>query len=309
MFATHGYIPFAQHILANPLTQILRVAALICVACLLPPMQARNGATATIPASAPAATAPARQAQASPADIHAIASPIPVGTILPVRLNTSLSSSKSKPGEPLSATIMQDVPLPSGAKLRRGTRVLGHVVAVSPSIGSAPATISLQFDKLSLGKHSGAPQTAPITTDLRAIAGFMAILEAQTPAEGPGESDVFAWLTTVQIGGDVVYGEGGPVTKGDDPSHAVGKSVPYGVLSEINARPGTACRGPIAGNNAPQALWVFSSDACGVYGIANVSVSHAGRSQPVGLVVLSSTHDAVKIPSGAGLLLRVNPET
>lgn len=166
----------------------------------------------------------------------------------------------------------------------------------------APARISVQFDKL-VAWH----QTISITTNLRAIAGFMRIIEAQTPPIGPGESDVFRWLTTVQVGGDVVYGEGGQVTSGENANEVVGKAVNGGVLSEVRAKEGTKCRGAIAGNDRPQALWVFSSDACGTYGLEHVSIAHAGRTAPIGVIVLVSTGGSgtLKVPSGAGMLLRV----
>jgi hypothetical protein len=226
---------------------------------------------------------------------------IPPGTILPVRLNATLSSSRSKPGQIVTARIMQDVPLPAGAKIREGSKVLGHIVEVSAAKSGTHARISLQFDSV-----VAAHRTIPVTTNLRAIAGFVEVLEAQTPTVGPGESDVFRWLTTVQVGGDVVYGDGGPVTSGRDASHVVGKSVGGGVLGEVIAKEGTKCRGAINGNESPQALWVFSADACGVYGIAHVEIAHAGRSEPVGVIVLSSDTNSVKIAGGAGLLLRVD---
>jgi hypothetical protein len=226
---------------------------------------------------------------------------IPPGTILPVRLNSSLSSSKNKPGQIISATIMQDVPLPDGAKVRRGSKVRGHIVAVSAASTSSPANISLQFDTLLV---SG--QTIPIVTNLRALAGFVEVLEAQTPVTAPGESDVYRWLTTVQIGGDVVYGEEGPVASHNDSSKIIGKSVPYGVLAPVVAMEGTECRGAIDGKDSPQALWVFSSDACGVYGIQHLEITHAGRSDPAGVITLSSNKNNVSVHSGAGMLLRVD---
>ena len=182
---------------------------------------------------------------------------VPPGTIFPVRLNSSLSSSKSKANQVIRARIMQDVPLPGGAKITEGSQVLGTIVQVAAARSGSPAEISLRFDKLRTAHRS-----FPITTNLRAVAGFMEILNAQTPPIGPGESDVYRWLTTVQVGGDVVYGDGGIVTTGDDSSHVVGKSVGGGVLGQISAKEGTKCRGPLFGNDSPQALWVFSSDAC-----------------------------------------------
>jgi hypothetical protein len=195
---------------------------------------------------------------------------------------------------------MQDVPLAGGAKIPEGSQVLGYIVEVDTRKGGSPARISLRFDKVRTAR-----QTIPIITNLRAIAGFMEILSAQTPPIGAGESDVYRWLDTVQVGGDVVYGEGGIVTKGDG-SHVVGKSVGGGgVLGQVSAKEGTKCRGPLYGNNSPQALWVFSSDACGTYGLAHLEISHAGRSEPVGLIVFRSDAKELTIHSGTGMLLRV----
>src|SRR5580700_5046383 len=226
---------------------------------------------------------------------------IPPGTILPVRLNRAISSAKSRPGQVITARIMQDVPLSRGVRIRAGTKVIGHIVERIPASAGARASISLEFDKL-VSSH----ETTFITTNLRAIAGFMQIMEAQIPPIGPGESDVYRWLTTVQVGGDVVYGEGGPVTTGDNPNQIVGKHVNGGVLGQVRAKQGRNCRGAIDGNDRPQALWVFSSDACGTYGLQNISIAHAGRSDPIGVIVLSSDSGNFKIAGGAGLLLRVN---
>jgi hypothetical protein len=226
---------------------------------------------------------------------------IPSGTILPVRLNSTISSTKSRSGQLISARIMQDVPLSQGARIREGAKVIGHIVEVTPASAAAQARISLQFDTL-----ISSNQTFSITTNLRAIAGFMRIIEAQTPPIGPGESDVFRWLTTVQVGGDVVYGEGGPVTTGENPNEVVGKAVAGGVLSRVRAKEGTKCRGAIDGNDSAQALWVFSSDACGTYGLEQIRVVHAGRTDPTGVIVLASDSGNLKIPGGAGMLLRVN---
>jgi hypothetical protein len=225
---------------------------------------------------------------------------VPSGTILPIRLNSTISSAKSKPGQVITARIMQDVPLPSGVLIRAGSKVVGHIVEVTPATAAAPARISFQFDKL-VSSH----QTISVTTNLRAAAGFMEILSAQTPRSGPGESDVFDWLTTIQVGGDVVYGVGGPVAAAENANQIVGKAVSGGVLAQVRAKEGTNCRGPVDGNNSPQALWVFSSDACGPYGLNHVSIADAGRTGPTGVIVLASNNGNLKIPGGTGMLLRV----
>jgi hypothetical protein len=226
---------------------------------------------------------------------------IPAGTVLPVRLNGTISSGKSKAGQVITGRIMQDVPLAGGAKIPAGSKVVGHIVEKVAGSAGTPGHVSLQFDKVVT-----AHQTIPITADLRAMAGFMRVAEAQVPLSGTGETEVYRWLTTVQIGGDVVYGEGGPVTSGENPNEIVGKKVNDGVLGHVRAKQGSKCRGELDGNSGPQALWVFSGDACGTYGMEHVHIAHAGRSEPLGLIVLASEDGDLKIASGAGLLLRVN---
>ena len=73
---------------------------------------------------------------------------IPVGTILPVVLRSSLSFDKCMPGQILRGKIAQDVPLPNGSKIRKGSNVEGHVVEVSPATAGTGSKVSVQFDKV-----------------------------------------------------------------------------------------------------------------------------------------------------------------
>ncbi len=230
------------------------------------------------------------------ADTNANQLAIPPGTILPIRLG-ALSSEKSKPGTRIKARIMQDVPLGNASKLHAGSTVLGRIVDVIPAASGNKATLTLKFDIILQGKTS-----IPVLTNLRALASTLEVQFAQTPTTGPGESDVYDWLPTVQVGGEVVYGKGGEVTNGD---RVVGRSVYDGVLAQANANEGTKCRGPVEGNDRPQAFWVFSSDACGTYGFPCLTISHSGRTDPRGEIVLVSERGPVKIRSGSGMLLRV----
>ncbi len=226
---------------------------------------------------------------------------IPAGTILPVRLRNTISSDKSKTGQAIFGRIAQDVPLPNGLKIRAGSKAEGHIVEVVPAGTASGPKISIRFDKIHL--HG---ETIPVTTDLRAIAGFMTVQEASVPVEAPTEGTPYTWLDTTQIGGDSVYGMDGPVMSAKDSSDIVGKSINDGVLGRVNAKEGTKCRGAIDGNNNPQALWVFSSDACGTYGMEHVKIAHAGRTDPVGTISLVSDRSKLKIPGATGMLLRVD---
>ena len=87
----------------------------------------------------------------------------------------------------------------------------------------------------------------------------------------------------------------------------VGKPVTgtTGVLVKMAANPGSPCEGDIDEHQGPQALWVFSSDACGVYGLDDMMIAHAGRTKPIGIIELGSKNGQVRVPGGSGMLLRV----
>jgi hypothetical protein len=168
---------------------------------------------------------------------------------------------------------------------------------IAPGAEGAMARISFTFDHLAVSK-----QIIPITTNLRAIASFVEVESAQIPESGPDRGTPQDAWSTVQVGGDVVYRGGGPVMEG---SRVVGTPAYDGVLSRVSSRSGTKCHGAIDANQQPQALWIFSSNACGTYGFSHIAVVHAGRSNPVGEIVLTSDRASLNIGSGSGMLLRV----
>jgi hypothetical protein len=220
---------------------------------------------------------------------------IPRGTVLPVELNSSLSS-KMKPGAKVTGRIMQKVPLGDGQSISRGAKVIGHVVAARAASDGTPGQVTLRFDRLVTSRRN-----FPIITDLRAIAGFMAVNEAQIPPGGPDRATPEVDWTTQQIGGDIVYRGGGAVTEG---FRTVGEPVNNGVLVHVRGN-SAKCRAGIYGNNNRQALWVFSADACGAYGLPGLVVVHAGRSSPVGDIIVAAQKGKLELPGGAGMLLRV----
>jgi hypothetical protein len=142
-----------------------------------------------------------------------------------------------------------------------------------------------------------------IVTDMRALASLMEVEFAQIPETSLGFGTPYVWATTHQIGGDVKYGVGGPVT--DSSSRTVGEGVFDGVLVHVRAQAGTKCRGALDEEDRLQALWLFSADACGVYGIDGVTIAHAGRTEPVGEIVLAAESGDIKVRGGSGMLLRV----
>jgi hypothetical protein len=220
---------------------------------------------------------------------------IPVGTILPVSLNSALRSDKSGSGSTVIATIMQDVPLGMGETLRKGSKVTGHVVdAITPGKGSDTSRISFQFDQVRFGN-----QVIPITTNLRAVASRSAVRAATPQLTSSEYAD-----NTIEIGGDQIsYGEDGPVMVG---SQVVGKYTSQGVLAAVDQNSGAPYGGTVDHNARPQAFWLFSGNARGAYGFGDLTILHLGRTEPLGEVTLASNRKAVKVDKGSAMLLRVD---
>ena len=220
---------------------------------------------------------------------------IPSGTILPIQLNTTVRSDKARPGKVVTGRVMQDVPLPGRKRFRAGAKVVGHVISARAATRTNPGQIILRFDSVTSGKRRTA-----VTTDLRALASIMDVSEAQVPETGPDRgTPPYIW-TTDQIGGQLNYHDNSVITEG---GQIVGHSTPNGALVHVSAT--SKCRGIVAGNDALQPLWVFSSNACGLYGYGNVALSHSGRTNPVGQITLDGTKGNVELHSGSGMLLRV----
>ena len=227
-----------------------------------------------------------------------MAQEIPAGTVIPVMLKTTLDARKATVGQKIEARVMQDVPLPSQARIRTGATLIGHVVVVTRAGATSGSRIVVSFDRL---VTDGAD--IPVTTSLRSLASMMEVFEAQLPTNaiddyGTTPAD---WVT-VQIGGDAVFrGDGTVMTDGT----VVGKSTIGGdTTAKLIASRDRGCGGATTGDDREQALWLFSPSACGTYGFADLKIVHAGRRDPIGQIILESDKN-VHVPGGSGLLLRV----
>jgi hypothetical protein len=233
---------------------------------------------------------------------------IPSGTIIPVVLPRAIDSQKIKAGQPIVAQVAQDVPVGEKWVIRRNTKVLGKISQIESKPGSHRITLTLQFDRIQLGQAG-----VPVDMQLRALADVMAIMDAQMRLNPPYDRSVSPYDTTIQVGGDIVYRGGGPVQSltGEVVGIPTG-CMECGVLDMVPSEPGPECAGAVADDTHLQAMWVFSANACGVYGLNGRGVSYFdglefqnGSTVSRDGQILFSANDRVKLPGGSGLLLVV----
>jgi hypothetical protein len=224
---------------------------------------------------------------------------VPDSSILPARLEMTLSSKDSKPGEVISTRIMQTVPLPGTFKIAADSKLTGQVMSIQPATADTGGSITFRLDTLHV-EH----EAARLTLRLRAAASYLEVRQAELPRNGDQSGPSTAW-TTVQIGGDIVYRGGGPVR---NRSGVTGKPVDRGVLVRMDANPGRGCRNDGTGERA-QAMWLFSSDACGTYGLPGVTIVQPVKNSTAsanGDITLKAAKGDVTLHEGSGLLLRVD---
>jgi hypothetical protein len=218
---------------------------------------------------------------------------IPAGTALPVMLGSTLDARKNKPGQKIEARLMQDIPIPSGEKIKAGARVIGHIVEVTRPAGGGSRMV-LKFDQLTAGGR-----TIPLTVSARAIAAMGSVYAAEVPINALSNSEPSNQWVMRQVGGEIVNRGRGLIGSGDA---IVGRweGAPWGKLTTATDGDCTAADG----NGIEQALWVFSTSACGPYGFEDVKLVDDGRTNPVGQIILESDKN-LHIGGGSGWFLLV----
>ncbi len=219
---------------------------------------------------------------------------LPAGTALPVTLNSTLDARKDKPGQKIEARLMQDIPLSSGEKIKGGAHVIGHIVEVTKLPGGGSRMV-LKFDEL---QERGT--VIPLSVSARAIAAMESIYAAEVPIDATSDSESSSQWVMQQVGGDVINRGRGRISSDDG---LVGRwdGAAWGKLT-------SSTQGDCAasdGNGIEQALWVFSTSACGLYGLEDMKLVHSGRTVPLGQIVLESSK-MLHIGGGSGWFLLVN---
>jgi hypothetical protein len=222
---------------------------------------------------------------------------IPAGTVIPIMLHSSLNAAKDRVGKKIEGRIMQDVRTASGRTIREGSRMIGHVVHVTPPESSASSMV-VKFEAL---EQEG--RTTALTTSLLAVASTASVRDAQLPITANSDTDPVSQWVTRQVGGDVVRRGQRRVASHDGVLGTwVGGS---SVLIKLTPNPKAGCsEGP--GYDREQAVWIFSSAACGAYGL-NLKIARTGATPPLGEIEITSRRN-VDIGDGSAWLLTVVAE-
>ena len=223
---------------------------------------------------------------------------IPVGTVIPVMLSSGLNAAKDKADKRIVGRVMQEITLPSGSTIREGARILGHTVDVSR--GPSGSSIVVRFNAI---EKEG--RTIRVTTGLLAVASMAFVHDAQSPVSGNSDISPDTQWVTRQVGGDIVKrGWGKVFSSGGLVGRWVGGS---SVLIKLTPNSKAGCSdGP--GYEREQAVWIFSSAACGTYGLPNVKIASSGVTKPTGEIGLSSNRN-IDIRGGSGWLFVVAGQT
>lgn len=217
---------------------------------------------------------------------------IPAGTAIPIMLNSTLKSKDSKVGERIEGRLMQEILLQSGVKIKSGSHVTGHVV--SDDASGSVWRITVMFDSL---QDQG--RTIPLNVGLRSMAASESVFQAKTPIDAASTYESSYGWTTKQVGGDVVFRGRGYIAS---PDGKVGRWNGNGAWGKLT--PAGDCLATDV-NDQEQALWVFSTTACGVYGFQDLKLAQTGSTVPVGQITLESTRE-ILVRDGSGWLLVVN---
>ncbi len=106
------------------------------------------------------------------------------------------------------------------------------------------------------------------------------------------------WVTR-QVGGDVVSRS---QRKVGTPGGLTGTWIEdSSVIIRLTPNADAGCPGG-AGYDRPQAVWIFSSSACGTYDLGNARIASSGATPPLGNVSISSDRN-LQIRGGSGWLL------
>lgn len=260
-------------------------------------------ATAVLATSAllwPALTSAQRSTDltAKQAPSATILAPLCVGTAFNASLTESLDTRRAKPGDAVTAEVVEDVAYERSIIFPKGTKVLGHVVrATSGGRGRAGSALFVQFDRAVLTGGE----------EVLLNAGIQALGVISLPALP--DTDVSKRAAALARN-DSKLSESS-AQSAQPVSDSAPSAAPLIVSTDYN-RPRTSVAAPLS--LAPKAQGelnsdgLFSPDSVGAFGRPDLKL-YTPTSQGSHGTVLLSAKKQMRLESGTRLLLVVQPPT
>jgi hypothetical protein len=221
---------------------------------------------------------------------------LPPSTAIPVRFERSIDARNAKAGDAVTARTIQQIVLPNGREIARGSLVTGHVVAAqayrfdtTPYAHQQPSTLTIHFDKLEAGVAS-----IPLNLSVRAVANALDSKDA-TYSHSYDDTDHVGTMTLI---GGLSYSPLDKMIQSED-GDAIAYNRKHGLFARLVAS------GSCSGTETEQSVGIFSPSACGVYGFAGDSMTQNGNDGS-GSFTLASRGRSVKLYAGSTALLQVN---
>ena len=209
------------------------------------------------------------------------------GTVINVKLDSSIDSKKAKSGQQVVAHTIEDVKSNDGRKiLPNGTKIIGHVTEASARAnGQGESVLAIRFDKAELKGRQEMPLKNVM---IQAVAAPGRDASASGPdtqgAPMPGTPSSTASSNPSMSGSRGARPEGTPTPS----ANTYPSGTPDGA-----AGPESNYAGPLPANTR------------GVYGVEGVRLAAKGNG---GETVLTSTNKNVHLDSGTRLLLAVQSQ-
>jgi peptidoglycan hydrolase-like protein with peptidoglycan-binding domain len=89
---------------------------------------------------------------------------VPVGTLLPLRMDTYLNSDTSRVGDRFVATVSRDVTIDGGLAVASGSKVEGHVTGATPATRTRAGSIAVAFDRIRFASGASVMVDGTLTT-------------------------------------------------------------------------------------------------------------------------------------------------
>jgi hypothetical protein len=229
--------------------------------------------------------------QTPPAPVTA---PLSIGTAFNANLIDAIDTRRARPGDPVTAEVVENVSYQRTVIFPKGTKVLGHIVrATSGGRGRAGSALFVQFDRATLKDG----EEVILNAGIQALA--VGTVAPQSDTETNKDAGTSAELNTPSE----------PVAGAAEPASTSSSSDAL-VVSTIYESPRRGVRPPLFAAPAAEGQLdsdgMFTPDSKGAFGRPDVKVYTPTSEGSHGTVLLSAKKH-MRLESGTRLLLVIQP--